>query len=529
MTELAGTKRSFWSACAILPPQPVFAVAAVLFGSFLVGFDTRLFSIALPDLRGAFGLSFDQGAWLSTIATAPQILVAPAVAWLAATFGVRRVLFWPSLVYAFISLAIPHVSDFPALLALHAVRGLLLGVFIPATIMIILRNLPISWWVPALAIYALRLALSQSAGVALVGFYEAHFGWQWVYWQDIFLAPLIGLLVTLGTPRDSTDRDMLARADWGGMVLFGTAWALIYTGLDQGNRLDWAQSGLIVSLLGTGVVLLACFSLNEMLVRHPWASHRVIASRNLLLAFCVILCFTVASLSNSYLVPNFLVAVIGLRPEETGWPILLGTVGPQILVVPLAVLMIRRFDARLTMLIGFAAFAIAGRMGTHLTHEWSPWSFMPVLLVQAVGQGFTFLATVVYILSNADPKQATAMAAYVQVLRLGGAEIGLSLMSTWLRHREQLHSYLLGLHVSAHSGTVMQALSGFAAHYAGHSDSTGLATARGMAGLAATVAREANVLAYVDGFQISFWAAIAGMLVVAFLGKAPQGPISPRY
>lgn len=508
--------------------QPVLAAAAVLLGSFIVGFDTRLFSIGLPDLRGAFGLSFDQGAWLSTVATAPQILIAPAVPWLAATFGVGRVLFWPSLAYALLCLVIPQAHGFEMLVALHAVRGLLLGVFIPATIMIIFRRLPIGWWVPAVAIYCFRLAFSQSVGVAIVGFYVEHLGWQWVYWQDVFLAPLVGFLIRAGTPPARIDIGLLERADWGGMALLGTGWSLIYVALDQGNRLDWLESGLIVTLLAAGVTLVLGFFINERLVADPWASHRVIASRNILLAFLAILCFDVASISNSYLVPNVLVAVAGLRPEEIGGPIVLGTAVPLLLLMPLAVLAIWRFDARLSMILGFAAFAIAGRMGTGLTHEWSPWTFLPILLIQSIGQSFTFLAVVIYILANTDPKLSTAVAAHVQVLRLGGAEIGLSLMATLLRQREQLHSYLLGLHVSASSGTVDGAVQGLAGSFAGAGGSSELATARGIGMLAQLVAREANVLAYIDAFQVSYWAALAGLVVVACMGAAPKGPLTPR-
>ena len=61
-------------------PQPLFAVAAVLLGSFLTNVDSRLTTVGLPDLRGAFSLSFDEGAWLSTAGIGSQILIAPAVA-----------------------------------------------------------------------------------------------------------------------------------------------------------------------------------------------------------------------------------------------------------------------------------------------------------------------------------------------------------------------------------------------------------------------------------------------------------------
>ena len=83
-----------------IAPQPLFAVGAVLLGAFLANFDSRLTTVGLADLRGAFSLGFDEGAWLSTAGIGSQIFIAPAVAWLATVFGLRRVLGIPSLVYA---------------------------------------------------------------------------------------------------------------------------------------------------------------------------------------------------------------------------------------------------------------------------------------------------------------------------------------------------------------------------------------------------------------------------------------------
>src|SRR5215813_405709 len=87
-----------------IAPRPIFAVAAVLLGAFLTNFDSRLTTVGLPDLRGAFSLGFDEGAWLSTAGIGSQIFVAPAVAWLATVFGLRCVLGLPALVYALVSI-----------------------------------------------------------------------------------------------------------------------------------------------------------------------------------------------------------------------------------------------------------------------------------------------------------------------------------------------------------------------------------------------------------------------------------------
>src|SRR5580658_8493786 len=152
-------------------PQPLFAVVAVLLGAFLANFDSRLTSAGLPDLRGAFSLGFDEGAWLSTAGIGSQIFIAPAVAWLATAFGLRRVLGIPSLVYALVSLVIPFAHDYTALIVLSVAHGLLLGTFVPATLMIIFRNLPIKWWLPAISMYAIRVGFALDTSSSAVGFY----------------------------------------------------------------------------------------------------------------------------------------------------------------------------------------------------------------------------------------------------------------------------------------------------------------------------------------------------------------------
>src|ERR1700690_1143509 len=112
-------------------PQPLFAVVAGLLGGSLANFDSRLTTVGLPDLRGAFSLGFDEGAWLSTASIGSHIFVAPAGAWLATALRLRRVLGVPSLIYAVISLVLPFVRDYTTLITLGIVHGMLLGTFVP--------------------------------------------------------------------------------------------------------------------------------------------------------------------------------------------------------------------------------------------------------------------------------------------------------------------------------------------------------------------------------------------------------------
>jgi DHA2 family multidrug resistance protein len=505
--------------------RPLFAVGAVLLGSFLANFDTRLTSTGLPDLRGGFSLTFDEGAWFSTASIGSQIFIAPAVAWLATVFGLRRVLGIPSLIYAVVSLAIPFVHNYTALIALSIAHGLLLGTFVPATLMIVFRNLPIKWWLPAIAIYSIRVGFAFDTSPSAVGFYVEHMGWQWLYWQGAIIAPLMGLMVYLGTPHESVNHTLLKNADWGGMLLIGTGLSMIYAGLDQGNRLDWLQSGTVVAMLLGGSLLCVGFLINETIVREPWANINVLFSRNIGLALVTILIYTLTSLSNSTLVPNFLSTVAALRPEQTGVLLLNYGALPMLVTVPVSILLLRHIDPRWMLIVGLSTFAAASLLGTQLTHEWALDDFIPTVILQSVGQAFTLLPIIIIAVSNSDPSRATAFAAYIQIMRLGGAEIGISLMGTWLRVREQIHSNFIGQHVASGSADVVLALKRLSGNFVGHGEAT--APARALASLAALVQREANVLAYIDGFWLTFWFAILGLVFVIPMTRAPKGPLTP--
>jgi MFS transporter, DHA2 family, multidrug resistance protein len=335
----------------------------------------------------------------------------------------------------------------------------------------------------------------------------------------------MGLMIYLGTPEEPVNRALLREADWGGILLLGTGISMVYAGLDQGNRLDWLGSGTVLALLLGGGVLCAAFVINEFLVRQPWASVTILFSRNVGLGILVILLYTLASLSNSSLVPNFLATVTLLRPEQSGHLLLIYGALPMFVMVPVSIFLLRHVDPRVVLTIGLSAFAVANLMGTQLTHDWALDDFTIIVILQSIGQAFTLFPLIIILLSNADPSRATAFAAYIQITRLGGAEIGVALMGTGLRVREQIHSNYIGQHVANGSADVTRILKQLSEGFAGHG--AGAAPARALGTLSALVAREANVLAYIDGFWLTFWIAMLGLGFTALMTRAPPGPFTP--
>ena len=81
-----------WFAAIGRYERPVLGVAAVILGAFISSLNTKITTFGLADIRGALGLGFDDGSWISTVFGAAQMVVTPAAAWMSTVLSTRRVL-----------------------------------------------------------------------------------------------------------------------------------------------------------------------------------------------------------------------------------------------------------------------------------------------------------------------------------------------------------------------------------------------------------------------------------------------------
>src|SRR3954471_15908288 len=93
--------------------HPWLGLAAVLLGVFISTLTGRLSSFGLADIRGALGMSFNEGAWITTSQTVAQMLIAPIAVWASSVLGLRRVLLASCTVFATTSALQPLSNSGP--------------------------------------------------------------------------------------------------------------------------------------------------------------------------------------------------------------------------------------------------------------------------------------------------------------------------------------------------------------------------------------------------------------------------------
>jgi MFS transporter, DHA2 family, multidrug resistance protein len=503
--------------------RPFIGVIAVLLGSVISTLANRLTSFGLADVEGAVHAGFDEGAWISTAFTVGQMMVGPASAWLGVVLGPRRVLMFSATIFGLANLLLPLSPNLHFILAVQLISGLSSGTFIPLTIGFVVQSLPARLVVYGVAAYAMNLELSLNVAASIEGWFTTYWSWPWIFWDTALLAPLMLICIHFGMPRQAPNMALLKTTDWAGILFAGLGLSLVYAGLDQGNRLDWLNSGLITGLLLAGAILIIAFVAHELTHDRPWINLRFAASGNIPFLFFYISFFRVISLSTSYIVPQYLATLQNYRELEVG-SVLIWVAMPQFLLAPIIATILRFVDARIPLALGFCLVGFACLLGGQLTDQWAVEDFLPGLILQAVGQSFALTSVVWFALKHLQPTEALTFGAILQTGRLFGGELGLAFIQTFIRTREQRYSNLVGLHVVTGAHSVVTRLEQYGAAVFGRSIGEATAQARAIALLAQTLRRQAYVLAFIDAFMIMGVGVIVGLLLMILLRTPPAKP-----
>lgn len=500
--------------------RPLIGLLAVLLGAVISTLDGRITTFGLADVEGAVHAGFDEGAWITTSFTVGQMLMGPISTWFGMVFGPRRVLTVSCAVFATSNMLLPFSPNLGFALAFQVISGLASGTFIPLVIGFVVLNLPARLVIYGVSAYAMNIELSLNISASIEGWFSDNWSWKWIFWDTALLTPLMLVCVHFGMPRQPVNRQFLKTADWAGFLYASFGFSLVYAALDQGNRLDWLNSGLIVALLLSGGLLLAAFVIHELTHDRPWINLRFAARGNFPLLVFFIFFFRLVILSTSYIIPQYLATTHNYRAIETGG-VLLWIALPQFLIAPVVATILRFTDARITMAFGFALIGCACFMAGQLTGDWAGRDFLPSQIVQAIGQTFALTSVVWFIVKHLDPSEILTFGAVLQTARLFGGELGTAFVQTFLRVREQIYSNLIGLHVTVGSALTDQRLQNYARALAGRSIGETQANSRATAFVAHAVQNQAYVLAYIDGFMVLGFAVIGVLLLLLFVRKPP--------
>src|SRR6201999_1424371 len=313
---------------------------------------------------------------------------------------------------------------------------------------------------------------------------------------------------------------LLREGDWPGIVTMAIGLSALQTVLEEGNKDDWFGSTFIVRLSVIATIALALFFWIELTSKKPLLNLRLLVRRNFGLGVLANFMMGTALYGSVYILPQYLTRIQGYNSEQIGM-VLAWTGLPQLLLIPLVPRLMRRFDARLVIAVGFAVFAASNFMNIYMTPDYASDQLFWPNVVRAIGQALAFAPLSAVATSGIEAENAASASGLFNMMRNLGGAVGIAMLQTFLTKREQYHSNVLTQSVSLLQQATRARIEQLTQYFVNHgiADRTDAAH-RAFVAIGGVVQKQAFILAFSDTFYLMGAALIAALIAVLFLKKA---------
>jgi len=360
--------------------------------------DQTAVPLAAPHVIDDLNGSIDESQWILTANVLPLAAFMVLGGRLGDLLGLRRIFLLGSAVFGVSTALAGSAQDMTWMIAARAAQGTGAALMMPTAIAIVSAVYPSDRRGSALGIMAGASAFFAALGPVLGGLLTS-LDWRLVFLINVPLAAATVLLTLSATPRLSPDPDAERRIDYPGVISFALGIGAIVFGLSQGQASGWSQAATVIPLVA-GVVSLALFVVIELRVRVPLLRFRLFRHVNFLAANISQVLAGSIELGLGFLLPFYLLLVIGVSPAAAGIALIPATI-PIIIFGPLAGRAFDRIGGRVPLTIGFVVLAASGVALAIGAAGRDALSLIPGLALQGIGLGI--------VLTTNDPTGLTAV------------------------------------------------------------------------------------------------------------------------
>ncbi|MDR9813275.1 MDR family MFS transporter [Rhizobium hidalgonense] len=510
------------TAAAISPVRTWMAVVGSTLGAFMAVLNIQIVNASLADIQGAIGAGSDDGGWISTSYLIAEIVVIPLSAWLARVFSLRNYLLVNAILFLIFSVACAFAANLQQMIILRAIQGFSGGVLIPMAFTIIITLLPKPKQPIGLALFALSATFAPAIGPTIGGYLTENWGWEYIFYVNLVPGALMVGLLFASLDRAPMNLKLLAKGDWPGIVTMAIGLAALQTVLEEGNKEDWFGSDFILRLSVIAAVSLTLFIVIELKAAHPLLNLRLLLRRNFGFGIVANFLLGIALYGSVFVLPIYLTRIQGYNSEQIGM-VLAWTGIPQLLLIPLVPRLMKRFDVRLLIVVGFALFAASNFMNVHMTGDYASDQLFWPNIVRAIGQALVFTPLSAIATAGIEQENAGSASALFNMMRNLGGAVGIASLQTFLSKREQFHSNILTHSVSVFEEATRDRIARLTGYFMSHGVSDqALAGHKAVVAIAFKIRKQANIMAFSDTFFLLGVALVVALLASLLLKKPGQ-------
>jgi DHA2 family multidrug resistance protein len=499
------------------------AVLAGMIGAFMAILNIQITNASLLDIEGGIGTGVDNGAWISTSYLIGEIVVIPLTDYLSRVFSFRRYMITNAILFPLFSIACAFTHDLGSMIAMRGLQGFAGGILIPMAFTMVLTKLPKPQQPVGLALFALSVTFAPAIGPTIGGFLTETYGWQTIFFVNTVPSAVMVMALAFTLERQPMQLSLLKEGDWAGIATMAIGLSALQTVLEEGNKDDWFASPFIFRLAIVAAVFLAAFIAIELNVKKPLVNLRLLKRRNFGIGVLVNVLVGFALFGTVYILPQYLGQVQRYNAEQIG-NVLAWTGLPQLVLIPVVPLLMKRYDARYVGFVGISIFAASCFMNITLSFDTAGDQLLTPNIVRAIGQALVLTPISTITTAGIAPSEAGAASGLSNMLRNLGGAVGTATLATVLTKREQFHSNIIGQSVTLYRDEVRQRITEMTNYFVSHGVSDPAAAQhQAIVALGAIVKRQALIMGFSDTFAVIGTLLALAAIALLFARKGQVG------
>ena len=319
---LAANGRSLWLVLFVI----AMAVSIIVM-------DLTIVDVSMPAIMTDLHLGFASVEWVVDLYSLVFASLLITFGRIADHIGRKKMMIIGLAVFLAGSIVAAVAPSLAPLLVGRFIQGVGGAMILPTTLSSINTIFKGKYRIVAFATYGSSIAVAAGIAPLIGGLFTTYSTWRWVFWFDVIVAAVVGLLVWYAVP-DSLGEKIKGMFDFGGFVLSTLGFVFVVYGLIEGQNYGWwhpkagtrpwaAGLSRIPWVFLAGIVALILFVILEVILedrgKSTLMSVKLFKYRSFSFGNIVSVANAVGEYGLVFLLPLYLQNILNLSAIETGY------------------------------------------------------------------------------------------------------------------------------------------------------------------------------------------------------------------
>src|SRR5215467_3844762 len=309
----------------------IIVIFTVVSAALLQLIDTSIVNVALNDMMGNLGATFEEIGWVVTGYAVSNVIMITLSGWMSAKFG-RKYYFAGSIIlFTVASVFCGMSTNVWELIIFRIIQGIGGGGLLSTSQAILIETFPKEELGLANAIYGMGVIIGPAIGPTLGGYIVDNADWQWIFYINIPFG-ILATALTLIYVKEPKEKMHAGKMDWIALALLVAAIGALQVVLEKGQSEDWFETRYITVLTVVASITSIMFIWRELAVPSPIVNLRLFGNRS----------FTTGTLFNfvlgfglygtTLIIPILCQNLLGFTAMQTGLLMLPGSLATAIVM-----------------------------------------------------------------------------------------------------------------------------------------------------------------------------------------------------